>query len=354
MPRRFFKTSVRPGAAPGTLIHIGEQRMDKVHLNLVTYGPDTIEEYQTNSLEEILSICGTAGISWLNIDGIHDIDLIGMLGRHFELHPLTQEDILNTAHRPKFEEFDNYAYIVLKMLRYDPEINQVVAEQVSLVLSGNILISLQETSGDVFNPVRTRLQKGLGRIRKAGSDYLAYALIDAIVDHYFAILEKIGTQVEEIEEDTLTNPTREVLERIHGMKREILFLRKQIWPLREVIGFMTKDESRWINEGTRIFLRDVHDHTIQIMETIESQRDILAGLLDLYMTGVSNKMNEIMKVLTIIATIFIPITFIAGVYGMNFKYMPELHWRWGYGMVWGLMIAMVAAMVLYFKKKKWL
>ena len=354
MPRRFTKMSIKPGAAPGTLIHIGEQRMDKVQLSLITYSPDAIEEHRINSLENVLAICKGTGFFWLNIDGIHDVDLIGRLGRHFELHPLTQEDILNTGQRPKLEEFDHYTYIVLKMLRYDAANNQVLTEQVSLILTGNALISLQESPGDVFDPVRSRLQKGLGRIRKAGSDYLAYALIDAIVDHYFSILEQIGIQIEEIEEDTLSNPSPAVLARIHGMKREILFLRKQIWPLREVIGFMTKNESERIQEGTRIFLRDVHDHTIQIMETIESQRDILSGLLDLYMTGISNKMNEIMKVLTIMATIFIPITFIAGVYGMNFKYMPELDWRWGYGLVWGLMISVVVAMILYFKNKKWL
>ncbi len=347
------KMSGKAGAAPGTLIHIGEQKIEKVRLSLVVYNFDNIAEPAVDTLDEALRLCGD-GFGWLNIDGIHDVDMIGGLGQHFGIHPLTQEDILNTAHRPKFEAFEQYAYIVLKMLQYDTAHNRVLTEQVSLILTGNILISFQESPGDVFDPVRNRLQKDRGRIRRAGSDYLAYALIDAIVDHYFVILEQIGLQIEEIEDDTLSNPTPEVLRRIHAMKREILTLRKQVWPLREVVGAMTKEESALIQNETRLFLRDVYDHTIQILETVESQRDILAGLLDLYITGISNRMNEVMKVLTIMATIFIPITFIAGVYGMNFKYMPELEWRWGYETIWAIMIVVVIAMVVYFNKKRWL
>ncbi len=354
MPRLFTKMKKSAGAAPGTLVHIGEQRLEKVRLSVVTYTADSMEERQVDTLEEAITLCDGTEIAWLNIDGIHDIELIGRLGQQFGIHPLTQEDILNTAHRPKFEEFERYAYIVLKMLRYDSADRRVLTEQVSLIFTEKVLISFQESQGDVFEPVRMRLRKGRGRIRKAGCDYLAYALIDAIVDHYFVILEQIGIQIEEMESETLSDPTEAVLKRIHEMKREILYLRKQVWPLREVVGVMAKEEPALIQEGTMIFLRDVHDHTIQIMETIESQRDILAGLLDLYMTGISNKMNEVMKVLTIMATIFIPITFIAGVYGMNFKHMPELEWPWGYGLVWGVMIAMVIAMVFYFKKKNWL
>lgn len=354
MPRQHTKMSGKAGAAPGTLIHIGEKRTEHVQLRLVTYDPDTIADRQVDTLDEALSLCGAARFAWLNIDGIHDTDLIGSLGSRFGIHPLTQEDILNSAHRPKFEEFEHYGYIVLKMLRFDSARSRVLTEQVSLILADNVLISLQELPGDVFEPVRARLQKNRGRIRKAGSDYLAYALIDAIVDHYFVILEQISTQVEDIEDDTLSNPTPEVLQRIHGLRREILYLRKQIWPLREVIGALAKGESELIKDDTVIFMRDVHDHAVQIMETIESQRDILSGLLDLYMTGISNRMNEVMKVLTIMATIFIPITFIAGVYGMNFKHMPELEWTWGYGLVWGVMITAVVVMVLFFKKKKWL
>jgi magnesium transporter len=348
------KVSRKAGAPPGTLIHIGEQQIDQVRLTLIKYDAGMLEEFRANTLDEALAQVTGDRLTWLNIDGIHDVELIGRLGKHFDIHPLTQEDILNTTHRPKFEEFDHYAYIVLKMLRFDTGTGRVLTEQVSLILTERTLISLQETQEDVFGPVRTRLQKGRGRIRGAGCDYLAYTLIDAVVDHYFAILEQIGIQIEAIEEQTLSDPTAAVLNRIHTMKREILYLRKQIWPLREVVGTMAKDEPALITDETVIFLRDVHDHTVQIMETIESQRDLLSGLLDLYMNGLSNRMNEVMKVLTIMATMFIPITFIAGVYGMNFKHMPELEWPWGYGLIWGIMIAMVIVMVVYFKKKKWL
>lgn len=354
MPRLFSQMSGKAGAAPGTLVHIGRKRIEKTQLSLLSYSAEAVKEHQVDTLQEAVRHCDGSAMIWLNIDGIHDIDLIEGLGQHFGIHPLTQEDILNTTQRPKFEMFEHYAYIVLKMLRFDSAEGRIKKEQVSLIIKNNILISLQESHGDVFDPVRARLHKGLGRIRKAGSDYLAYALIDAVVDHYFSILEQIGIQIEAIEDATLNQPTPKVLERIHAMKREILYLRKQIWPLREVVGAMTKEESVWIQGDTTLFLRDVHDHTIQIMETIESLRDIMAGLVDLYLTGISNKMNEIMKVLTIIATIFIPITFIAGVYGMNFKHMPELEWSWGYGLVWAVMIAVMLAMVIYFKKKKWL
>lgn len=354
MPRLFAQMSGKAGAAPGTLVHIGRKRIEKTRMSLLSYSAETVKEHQVDTMQEALKDCDGGATTWLNIDGIHDIDLIESLGQHFGIHPLTLEDILNTTQRPKFEEFEHYAYAVLKMLRFDSAEGRVLTEQVSLIIRNNTLISLQESHGDVFDPVRVRLHKGLGRIRKAGCDYLAYALIDAVVDHYFTILEQIGTQIEGIEDATLSQPTPRVLERIHAMKREILYLRKQIWPLREVVGAMTKEESDWIQSDTMLFLRDVHDHTIQIMETIESLRDIMAGLVDLYLTGISNKMNEIMKVLTIMATIFIPVTFIAGVYGMNFKHMPELGWSWGYGFVWAVMIAVMIAMVIYFKKKKWL
>jgi magnesium transporter len=351
-PRRYKSRSI--GAPPGTLVHIGERRIEQARLSMVRYDERTIEERHPASLDEALALCDGTRRTWLNIDGIHDTDVIARLGRHFDIHPLTLEDILNTGHRAKYEEFEHYGFMVLKMLRYDPGERRILTEQISLILTTDVLISFQESPGDVFDPVRARLDKGLGRIRSAGCDYLAYALIDAIVDHYFTILEHSGSQIAEIEEQTLTGPDPGILARLHDMKRETIYLRKQIWPLREVVGVMAKEESPLIQNATTLFLRDVHDHTIQIIETIESQRDLLASLLDLYLSIISNRMNEVMKVLTIIATIFIPITFVAGVYGMNFKYMPELAWPWGYGLIWAVMIAMAIAMVIYFRKKKWL
>lgn len=347
--------AAKVGAAPGTLMHIGKQRVDRVHMSVINYDADTFEERTAQTADKALSYCDGPRATWLNVNGIHDTDIIARIGMHFDIHPLTLEDILNTNQRPKLEDFGNYMYIVLQMLSLLPDQGQVIREQISLILTPRVLISFQESEGDIFAPVRDRLKKGAGgRIRGSNCDYLAYALIDAIVDYYFVILEHIGSDVDAVEEDTMEAPQPGTLERIHDLKREIITLRKAIWPLRDVIASLTKQASPLIDSGTTVFLRDVHDHTIQIIDTIESYRDILSGLFDLYLTNMSNRINQVMKVLTVIATIFIPITFIAGVYGMNFKYMPELQWRWGYAAVWGLMIAVVAGLLLYFKKKNWL
>ncbi len=231
--------------------------------------------------------------------------------------------------------------------------HEIKAEQISLILGSNFIISFQEREGDVFNHVRERIKKGKGRIRRMGADYLAYALLDAIVDSYFAILEKFGETIEMMQEELVTNPAPETLQKIHTLKREMIFLRKSVWPLREVVNSLTRGEASLIHESTGIYLRDVYDHTIQVIDTIETFRDMVSGMLDIYLSSVSNKMNEVMKVLTIIATIFIPLTFVAGIYGMNFKSMPELEWRWGYLMVWVVMIIVFSVMVIYFKRKKW-
>jgi len=240
------------------------------------------------------------------------------------------------------------------MLHYNENAEKIKSEQFSLVLGPNFLITFQEIQGDVFKTVRERIRKSKTRIRKAGCDYLAYALIDAIVDYYFVILEALGDKIEDIEIQLLDNPTRDTLETIHEMKREMIYLRKQIWPIREIINTLVKSESSLIQEQMHIYFRDVYDHTIQIIDTIESYRDILAGMLDIYLSTLSNKMNEVMKVLTIIATIFIPITFVAGIYGMNFKFMPELEWRWGYVLVWAIIVVTAGIMIGFFKKKQWL
>ncbi|RJQ67033.1 MAG: magnesium and cobalt transport protein CorA [Desulfobacteraceae bacterium] len=354
----FKKTAAKIGAAPGTLMHIGQQRIDRVRLSVIDYDENNIAERTVQTLDEALAFCDSPRTTWLNVDGIHDTEIIARIGRHFNIHPLTLEDILHTDQRPKLEDFGHYLYIVLQMLRYlpeEPDNGQVISEQVSLILTPRVLISFQESAGDIFAPVRERLHKGRGgRIRASKCDYLAYTLIDAIVDYYFVILEHVGADVDAAEEDTIEDPRPGTLERIHDLKREMITLRRNVWPLRDVIAGLSKQASHLIDPATIVFLRDVHDHTIQIIDTIESNRDILSGLLELYLTNVSNRMNEVMKVLTIIATIFIPVTFIAGVYGMNFKYMPELQWRWGYPAAWGLMIAVIAGLLFFFKKKKWL
>jgi magnesium transporter len=354
MPRFIKKQLRKAGASPGTLIHIGEQRVDETRITLIDYDEANLQERVLDSIEEAFLLKDLPTVTWINIDGLHQLDIIEKVGRHFNIHPLVLEDIVNTGQRPKTEEFEDLIFVVLKMLHYNENQEEITSEQFSLVLGPNFLISFQEIQGDVFRTVRERIHKPKTRIRKAGCDYLAYALIDAIVDNYFLILEKLGENIETLEEDLLENPGPETLQTLHEMKREMIYLRKQIWPIREMINSLVKNESSLINESTRLFFRDIYDHTIQIIDTIESYRDVLAGMLDIYLSTLSNKMNEVMKVLTIIATIFIPITFIAGIYGMNFKFMPELEWRWGYVMVWAVIAVVVGIMISYFKKKQWL
>jgi len=288
------------------------------------------------------------------VDGIHQVEVLELLGECFGLHPLVLEDILNTDQRPKMEDFSEYIFVVLKTFSYNDQSDEVEPEQISLILGPSLVLSFQERAGDVFDPIRERIRNGKGRIRRMGADYLAYALLDSIVDHYFIVLEQVGEDVEFLEEELVTNPTPETLQTIHNLKREMIFLRKSVWPLREVIGALERGESSLIKESTGIYLRDVYDHTIQVIDTIETFRDMISGMLDIYLSSVSNRMNEVMKVLTIIATIFIPLTLVAGIYGMNFQYMPELGWRWGYPIVWLVMLVIGAVMLVYFRRKKWL
>jgi len=288
------------------------------------------------------------------MNGVHQLELLQEIGTDFALHPLVLEDIANTEHRPKLEDYDSYLFLVVKMLSFDASSGEIQPEQVSLVLAPGVVLSFQERQGDVFQGVRERLRSNKGRIRKMGSDYLAYALLDAVVDSYFVILEQIGEQIEQLEEELVLQSNTRTLDKIHHFKREMILLRKSVWPLREVIGGMQRSESPLIQESTGIFLRDVYDHTIQIIDTVETFRDVLSGLLDLYLSSISNRMNEVMKVLTIIATIFIPLTFIAGIYGMNFTYMPELNWRWSYPLLWLVMITIAGVMIFFFRKKRWL
>jgi magnesium transporter len=354
MPKFMNTISKKAGLSPGTLVHIGEKRTEQVKITLMDYDEKQFQEKELDSIEECFPCKDEPTVSWININGVHEVDIIEEMGKHFGVHPLVLEDIVHTGQRPKAEDFDDYVYMVLKMLYYDEEEHEVRAEQVSMILGSSFLISFQEQEGDVFEAVRERIRKGKGRIRKAGADYLAYALMDAIVDQYFIIMEIFGERIEAMDEELVENPTTRTLETIHNMKREMIYFRKQVWPLREVAGGLSRGEFSLVSEATVVYLRDVYDHTIQVIDTLESLRDVLGGMLDLYLSTVSNRMNEVMKVLTIIATIFMPLTFVAGIYGMNFKYMPELEWQWGYFMVWGIMIVVVAAMVVYFRKKAWL
>jgi magnesium transporter len=350
----FKKRSSKAGLPPGTLVHVGEKKVESVKITFIDYDEQDFQEKEATHIEECLKLKDTATVSWINIDGLHDIELLEKLGKGFELHSLILEDILSTGQRPKFEDYEKYIFVVLKMLSFNEDSQSVEAEQVSLILGPNYVISFQERIGDVFDPIRERIRNTKGRIRKMGPDYLAYALLDAIVDNYFVILERFGEKIESMEEEVIGNPTERTVQQIHSLKREMISLRKSIWPLRELIGGLQKSESLLINETTDIYMRDVYDHTIQIIDTIESFRDMVSGMLDIYLSSLSNKMNAVMKVLTIIATLFIPLTFVAGIYGMNFEYMPELKVRWAYGAVWLVMIIIAAIMLFYFRRKKWL
>ena len=354
IPKPFRKRSEKGGLPPGTLVHIGERKAEKVRITIIDYDAAQFQEKKVETIEECFPFKDTPAVTWINIEGLHQLDTIEKIGKHFTIHPLVMEDIANTEQHPKMEDFDDYIFLILKMLCFDEEYRRLKAEQVGLILGLNFVISFEEGEGDVFNPVRERIRNGKGRIRKLGPDYLAYALMDVIVDSYFLILERIGNRIEDLEEDLLDEPRPETMHAIHSLKGEMLLFRKSVWPLREAISSMERGESVLIRESTGIYLRDVYDHTIHVIDTIETFRDLLSGLLDLYISSVSNKMNEIMKVLTIIATIFIPLTFIAGVYGMNFRYMPELEWRFGYPMALLVMLIIGAGMVIYVRKRRWL
>lgn len=342
----------KAGAPPGTLVYEGEIRTERVKLSLIEYNEGEFIEKEFFDLSECLNHVDPKMVRWINVDGIHNVELIEAIGKRFNIHPLTLEDVVNTNQRPKFEDYENYVVAIMKMIYYDTELQ---SEQLAVVLMDGIVISFQESQGgDAFDLIRNRIRQGKGRIRKMGADYLAYALIDAVVDCYFTILERIGDRIEVLEEELITEPTKETLSQLHNMKREMIFVRKAVWPMRELINNMERSETALIKPSTDIYLRDVHDHTIRVIDTVETFRDLLSGMMDIYLSSVSNKMNEVMKVLTIITTVFVPVTFIAGVYGMNFENMPELKSTWGYAITWMVMLTIMGSLIYYFRRKKWL
>jgi magnesium transporter len=354
MKNRNRKRSAKAGLEPGALVYIGARDPQPLTIEAINYSPSAISRKAIQAVDCAAYQTAT-GVSWINIDGISDVGKLEEIGKTFDLHPLTLEDVLNTEQRPKLEEYESYLFIVLKMLRPGAVENEIIHEQVSLILYQNLLLTFQEdVAGDVFDPVRERLQNAKGRIRTLGADYLCYTLLDAVVDNYFSILETIGERIEDLEEDLIANPSSDTLSTIHHMKRELIYLRKSVWPLREVIAGLQRLDTPLMSKGTGVFLRDVYDHTIQVIDTIETYRDMLSGMIDVYMSSISNKMNEIMKVLTIISTVFIPLTFLAGVYGMNFKFMPELEHPWAYPALWVVMLAIAAGMFVFFRKRKWM
>ncbi|HEY8402187.1 MAG TPA: magnesium/cobalt transporter CorA [Cytophagaceae bacterium] len=353
MAKYIKKKSHKVGLPPGTLKTVSDKTR-KVKLEVINYNQDFLHEKTVNNPYDCRPDNFVNSIAWINIDGIHDVKLIQEIGEYYNLHPLLMEDISSPGQRPKLDDYDDYIFTVLNMLQYDEKKREVKAEQISFVLGENYVLSFQEDPTDIFNPNRERIRGGKGKTRKSGPDYLMYSLIDTIVDNYYIILEKIGDQIEELENKIITNPGPNWLKDIYSLKRELIGLRKTVWPLRELISKLERDEHKFIKPETQVFYKDVYDHTIQVIDTIESFRDILSGLLDVYLSQTSNKMNSIMKILTVISTIFIPLTFITGIYGMNFHNMPELRWENGYYMVLALCGFIFVAMIVFFKTKKWL
>jgi len=359
MEKHRKRMSHKAGLPPGSPIYVGEQKVISARAWIINYDTDSFQKQTLQTLDECLTYKDRPGVTWINIEGLHDVQFIEKLCSCFDLHPLTLEDIVNTEQRPKLEVFNGYAYIVIKMHSYDEEEQVIDTDQLSIVFGPSFVLTFEERESPVLKAVRQRLENSKGRIRGAGSDYLVYALLDTVVDHYFGVLEGIDEDMEALEEELMTNPTRDTLETIHVLKRELIYLKRTVWPIREIINGLLRDESPHIDGSNQIYLRDLYDHIVQIIDTVETFRDITSGMLDIYLSSVSNRMNEIMKVLTLFAAIFIPLTFIAGIYGMNFNpsagplNMPELNWTYGYPFALTLMAVIGTGLFFYFKSKKW-
>lgn len=351
--RRRHRISGKAGLPPGTVKYIGDEVSGASSFQIFNYSENEADEKVPGSIEECLPMIDFQKTNWLNIDGVHNTEMLQRAGEIFHIHHLALEDIVNMEQRPKMEEYDGTLFIVLKMLSYNESTKQIMDEQVSMILMPHLLITFQLTPGDVFSPIRDRIRNNRGRIRKGGADYLAYALIDIIVDNYFYILERLGEEIEDLEERVAADPERAVLDEIQERKKQLIFLRRCVWPMRELASALEKREVGLIRKATKVYLRDVYDHTVELMDTLESLRDIASSLVDIYLSSISNRQNVVMKTLTLIATIFMPLTFIVGVYGMNFHNMPELATSWGYPAVWGIMAVITVGMLIYFKRNGW-
>lgn len=353
--RRFSRRSHRAGIAPGTLKTHHPAPAHPVHITITDYTAEcVVQEREVQHVRDCLTPLPAGTTRWINMDGVHDLSQIEALGGHFGLHPLLLEDVVTVAQRSKVEAYGDVTFLVVRMLRMDDASEAIESEQVSIVLTDNVLISFQERSGDVFEVVRERLRAGRPRICAGGPPYLAYALFDAVVDHYFMLLERVGDQLERLEDALIERPTPQVLTGIHALKRELIYLRKSVWPLREAINTMLRDEALPFTDGLHVYLRDLYDHTVHVVETVESYRDLNAGMLDTYLSSMNNRMNEVMKTLTVIATLFMPLTFITGIYGMNFEYMPELHLRWAYPALWLSFLTITGSMLIHFRRRGWI
>ncbi len=352
--RLIQKISRTKNLAPGSLVLVGEQKDWSAVIRVMEYDEREVEEKEIKSVEECERFYNTERVTWLSVEGLHDLKAVEQTGKCFHIDPLVLEDIVNTGQRPKMEDFDTHLFVVLKALRFNLDRGEVAADQVAVVFTGREVITFQEERGGLFDHLRERIRRSKGKLRRMGTDYLAYALIDTVVDNYFGVLEEIGERIEFLEDELVSDPDEYTLREIYRLKREVIFLRKTVWPLRELVAALCRRDSNLIKDTTVPYLRDTYDHTVQVIETIETFRDVLSGMLDMYMSSLSNKMNAVMKVLTVIATLFMPLTFIAGVYGMNFRYMPELEWNWGYAFALALMASVAGIMLVYFRRKDWL
>ena len=353
---RFYRARIKyPGPLPGTPVHTGQRRVEHARIQMLSYQGDRCDDLPSATVEDIFPIRESPWVTWVNVDGVHDTELVRVIGERAGFHPLVIEDVSSTNQRSKQEQYDSQIYLVLRMLEYDPVRRQVDEDQLSLVLGPNYVFTFQEEPGDMFDHVRKRLRSGTSTlVARKGADFLAYALMDAVVDAYFVVLEKLGDRIEDLEHQVSAHPTPRTLAEIQSVRRELILLRRAVWPLRDVFNTLIRDESALVTAETRVFLRDAYDHTVTVIDTVETLRDLLSGMVDLYVSTVSHHLNEIIKVLTIIATLFIPLTFIVGVYGMNFDYMPELEYRWSYPILWVIMIAIAGGMLLFFRRKHWL
>jgi magnesium transporter len=350
----FIRRHVIPGEAPGSLSDLNDSPQEAPVITLIEYGPDSFEERRNVGCEELLVHLDNELVTWINIDGFGDLTVLRTLGQRFNLHPLALEDVLDITQRPKVEQYDDYLFIVAKMIYLDGN-KSIGAEQVSMFLGKTFLITLQEEAEfDVFEPVRARIRSGKGRIRAAAPDYLAYALLDAIIDHYYPVLESIGAEIDAIEDSLVDNPLSRPVGSLHEHKRTLTQIRRMVWPLRDVTNLLLHEDPGLIRPETKIYLRDCYDHSVQLMDVVESYRDVLSGLTEIHISSIGLRTNEIMRVLTVITVIFIPLTFIAGVYGMNFAHMPELQQPWGYYACLLFMAIVAIGQLLYFKKRRWL
>ena len=354
MSKSFRRMARKVGMPPGSLVYTGDKEHLPAKITITRYNGDTLVERQVDSFSECQLVGDPGEVTWINVTGISKVTDLERVGECFKIHPLVLEDILEVGQRPKVEDYDEYLYIVLNSIQPVAGGEELVAEEISLVLGPHYLLSFYAGDGDIYAPIRERLLQAKGRIRKLGADYLAYSLIDLVVDNYFVELEKFGDQMESLEDEVVANPSPRTLRDVHQFKNDMIMLRKSLWPLREVIARLERRESPLISENLGKYFRDVYDHTIIAIDTVETYRDILSGMLDIYLSSMSNRLNSIMKVLTIIATIFMPLTFITSLYGMNFKHMPELQWEYGYFMVLGMVVVIALGMIEYFRRKHWI